>query len=60
MVAVFSIAFLQSFRECFAVGVDECRFMLLADYESYIKCQETVSQTYAVSFIHASNSMIQL
>jgi len=25
------------------------RFMLLADYESYIRCQERVSETYAVS-----------
>jgi len=25
------------------------RYMLLADYEAYIKCQEQVSATYAVS-----------
>jgi len=30
---------------------DVYRYMLLADYDTYIKCQEKVSATYAVSII---------
>ena len=31
--------------------------MLLADYESYIKCQDRVSETYAVSWVLYSTSV---
>ena len=34
---------------CFVLWT--CRFMLLADYESYIRCQEKASETYAVSLM---------
>ena len=36
-----------------------CRFMLCADYESYIKCQDKVSQTYTVS-LNVLNHLIKV
>jgi len=37
------------FYHILSLYLQTCRFMLLADYESYIKCQDKVSETYAVS-----------
>jgi len=34
--------------ECLIVSVNVARYMLCADYDAYIKCQEQVSATYAV------------
>jgi len=35
------------------------RYMLLADYDAYIKCQEKVSATYAVSIVVSAFSVLQ-
>jgi starch phosphorylase len=48
------------FRELASSLLNHDRFMLLADYESYIKCQERVSQTYANQELWLRKSLLNI